>query len=151
MAAEFADVEFDEVLVDAMAMYLISRPAEFDVIVTSNLFGDILTDEASMLTGSLGMVPSASLGKEGPGLYEPVHGSAPDIAGRDVANPVGAILSAAMALRHSLGLAAEASALEAGVANVLAKGLRTADIAGGSPAVGTAEFGSAVAAAVEMP
>ncbi len=148
MAADYVDVEYEVVLVDAMAMYLVSRPADFDVIVTSNLFGDILTDEASMLTGSLGMVPSASIGATGPGLYEPVHGSAPDIAGLDVANPVGAILSAAMALRHSLGFEEEAAAVEGAVADVLAKGMRTADIAGGAAAVGTVEFGAAVAAAI---
>ena len=97
-------------LVDAMAMHLISRPADFDVVVTGNMFGDILTDEASMLPGSLGMLPSASLGTSGPGLYEPIHGSAPDLAGKDVANPLATILAAAMLLRHSLGLEAEAQA-----------------------------------------
>ena len=148
MAEEFPDIEYEEVLVDAMAMYLLSRPTDFDVIVTANLFGDILTDEASMLTGSLGMIPSASLGAAGPGLYEPVHGSAPDIAGQDVANPVGAILAAAMALRHSLGLEDEAAVTENAVASVLAKGVRTADIAGGGPVAGTAELGAAIVDAV---
>lgn len=148
IAAEYPDLEYDVVLVDAMAMYLVSRPGDFDVVVTSNLFGDILTDEASMITGSLGMLPSASLGSDGPGLYEPVHGSAPDIAGLDVANPLAAILAAAMALRHSLGLSEEAAAVESAVASVISAGLRTADIAGGGAAVGTAEMGAAVVAAL---
>ena len=112
-----------------MAMYLLARPADYDVVVTSNLFGDILTDEASMITGSLGMLPSASVGLDGPGLYEPVHGSAPDIAGAGVANPLAMILAAAMALRHSLDLEEEASAIESAVASVIASGLRTPDIA----------------------
>ncbi len=150
MADEFPDVEFEEILVDAMAMFLLSRPADFDVVVTSNLFGDILTDEAAMLTGSLGMIPSASIGESGPGLYEPVHGSAPDISGQDIANPVGAILAAAMGLRLSLGLEKEASAVEAAVATVLAKGVRTADIAGGGPVVGTAQLGRAVVTALAL-
>src|SRR5690606_12609952 len=102
-ADEFPDVTLEHLLVDAAAMHLLSRPADFDVIVTENMFGDILTDEASMLAGSMGLLPSASLGESGVGLYEPIHGSAPDIAGQDVANPCGAILSAAMLLRHSLG------------------------------------------------
>jgi len=150
MAEEFPDVDYEVILVDAMAMYLLSRPAEFDVIVTANLFGDILTDEASMLTGSLGMIPSASIGESGPGLYEPVHGSAPDIAGQGVANPIGAILAAAMALRHSLDLKNEAEAVEGAVASVLAKGVRTADIAAGGPVVGTADLGAAVVAALDL-
>lgn len=149
MAAEFPDVDFDVVLVDAMAMYLLARPADFDVVVTANLFGDILTDEASMITGSLGMLPSASVGADGPGLYEPVHGSAPDIAGAGVANPLATILAAAMALRHSLGLEEEATAIEAAVATVISTGLRTPDIAAGGPSIGTQEMGTAVLTALE--
>ncbi len=131
MQAEFPDISYDVVLVDAMAMHLISRPRSFDVVVTSNLFGDILTDEASMLPGSMGMLPSASLGAGGPGLYEPIHGSAPDIAGRGIANPLAAILAAAMLLRHSLQLESAAVAIESAVAQVLAAGHRTADLRGG--------------------
>src|SRR6185312_8000992 len=112
MKAEFPDVTLEHVLVDAAAMHLIRRPRDFDVLVTENMFGDILTDEASMLAGSLGLLPSASLGGSGPGLYEPIHGSAPDIAGRGIANPCGMILSVALLLRHSLRLEAEATALE---------------------------------------
>jgi 3-isopropylmalate dehydrogenase len=130
-ADEFADVELDHLLVDNAAMQLVSRPADFDVIVTENLFGDILSDAAAMLTGSIGMLPSASLGAEGePGLFEPVHGSAPDIAGRGIANPLAMILSAAMLLRHGLGLETEAAAVESAVDRALAAGLRTADIGG---------------------
>jgi 3-isopropylmalate dehydrogenase len=131
-----------------MAMHLISRPTDFDVVVTGNLFGDILTDEASMLPGSLGLLPSASLGDGDVGLYEPIHGSAPDIAGRGVANPLGTILSAAMALRHSLSLIDEAEAIEDAVNRVLADGLRTPDIADGGAFIGTEEMGAAVAKAV---
>ncbi len=144
MAEEFPDVQYDVVLVDAMAMHLINRPADFDVVVTGNMFGDILTDEASMLPGSLGMLPSASLGDGGPGLYEPIHGSAPDIAGQDVANPLATILAAAMLLRHSLQWNREAEAIESSVARVLADGLRTADIARGASAIGTKAMGAAV-------
>lgn len=144
MADEFPDVKYDVVLVDAMAMHLINRPSDFDVVVTGNMFGDILTDEASMLPGSLGMLPSASLGDGGPGLYEPIHGSAPDIAGKDVANPLATILAAAMLLRHSLNLAREADAIEAAVAGALADGLRTADIARGGKAIGTQAMAAAV-------
>ncbi|MEO1618763.1 MAG: 3-isopropylmalate dehydrogenase [Planctomycetota bacterium] len=144
MADEFPEVDFDVVLVDAMAMHLINRPSDFDVVVTGNLFGDILTDEASMLPGSLGMLPSASLGSDGPGLYEPIHGSAPDIAGKGVANPLATILAAAMMLRHSLGLETEAQTIETAVGKVLASGLRTADLARGGDAVGTEDMGSAV-------
>jgi len=129
MTEEYPDVKFDVVLVDAMAMHLINRPRDFDVIVTANLFGDILTDEASMLPGSLGMLPSASLGDGGPGLYEPIHGSAPDIAGKGIANPLATILAAAMLLRHSLSREDAAVKIEAAVRQVLADGLRTADIA----------------------
>ena len=144
MKEEFPDVEYDVVLVDAMAMHLINRPRDFDVVVTGNMFGDILTDEASMLPGSLGMLPSASLGSEGPGLYEPIHGSAPDIAGQDIANPLATILAAAMLLRHSLHLSEEADAVEKSVAQVLSDGLRTADIARGAEAIGTVAMGEAV-------
>jgi 3-isopropylmalate dehydrogenase len=148
MANEFPDIEYETQLVDAMAMHLIARPREFDVIVTGNLFGDILSDEASMLPGSLGLLPSASLGEGGPGLYEPIHGSAPDVAGHGIANPLGTILSAAMALRHSLRLDAEADAVEEAVESILASGLRTPDIAGQGPSVGTEAMGSAVAEGV---
>jgi 3-isopropylmalate dehydrogenase len=129
MQREFPEVETETLLVDAAAMHLLSRPRDFDVIVTENMFGDILTDEASMLAGSLGMLPSASLGDSTRGLYEPIHGSAPDIAGMDVANPCGAIASAAMMLRHSLGLAEEADTVEAAIAAAIASGARTTDIA----------------------
>ncbi len=148
MTDEYPDVTHETQLVDAMAMHLLSRPRDFDVIVTGNMFGDILSDEASMLPGSLGLLPSASLGTDGPGLYEPIHGSAPDIAGTGTANPLGMILSAAMALRHSLALPDEAAAVERAVDRVLARGLRTADIAAGSPAISTEQMGSAVANAV---
>ena len=144
MADEFPDVTYDVVLVDAMAMHLINRPKDFDVVVTGNMFGDILTDEASMLPGSLGMLPSASLGDGGPGLYEPIHGSAPDIAGKGIANPLATILAAAMLLRHSLSLNEEAEAVEAAVSRVLADGLRTSDIARGGKAIGTEPMGTAV-------
>jgi 3-isopropylmalate dehydrogenase len=144
IAAEYPDLDYEVVLVDAMAMHLISRPRDFDVVVTGNMFGDILTDEASMLPGSLGMLPSASLGADGPGLYEPIHGSAPDIAGKGIANPLATILAAAMALRHSMGLETEAATVEAAVDAVLDDGLRTADIAAGGPTVSTVEMGTAV-------
>jgi 3-isopropylmalate dehydrogenase len=132
-AREYADVTLDHLLVDNAAMQLISAPSEFDVIVTDNMFGDILSDEAATLTGSIGMLPSASLGVEGsPGLFEPVHGSAPDIAGQGIANPLATILSAAMLLRHGLGLSAEADALESAVDRALEGGLRTRDLGGGA-------------------
>jgi 3-isopropylmalate dehydrogenase len=148
VAAEYPDVEYEDILVDACAMYLIRRPADFDVIATENMFGDILSDEASMLAGSLGMLPSASLadtltstgGKFG--LYEPIHGSAPDIAGQGIANPLATILSVAMLLRTSLGLSQEANAVEAAVDAVLAAGHRSPDLASpGQPAVGTQAMG----------
>ena len=148
MEEEFPDLEYEVVLVDAMAMHLLARPGEFDVVVTGNMFGDILTDEASMLPGSMGLLPSASLGEPGPGLYEPIHGSAPDIAGKGIANPLAMILAAAMALRHSLRLEAEAVAVESAVDAALDAGLRTIDIAAGAPHVTTAEMGDAVTAAV---
>ncbi|MEX0701055.1 MAG: 3-isopropylmalate dehydrogenase [Planctomycetales bacterium] len=141
---EFPDVRFEHVLVDAMAMHLISRPRSFDVVVTGNLFGDILTDEGSMLPGSLGMLPSASLGASGPGLYEPIHGSAPDIAGQGIANPLATIMAAAMLLRHSLDLETEAAAIEAAVDRVLDAGCRTRDIAAGGPSLATEDMGSRV-------
>jgi 3-isopropylmalate dehydrogenase len=125
-------------------MHLIARPRSFDVVVTGNLFGDILTDEASMLPGSLGLLPSASIGADGPGLYEPIHGSAPDIAGQGIANPLATILAAAMLLRHSLQLEDEAAAVEAAVDRVLATGYRTPDIAAGGAAISTAEMGRRV-------
>jgi len=135
---EYPDLEYEVVLVDSMAMHLLSRPTTFDVVVTSNMFGDILTDEASMLPGSLGMLPSASIGSSGPGLYEPIHGSAPDIAGRGIANPLATLLAAAMLLRHSLHLHAEADAVEHAVRKVLAEGHRTADLVPrGQPSIGT--------------
>lgn len=129
MAEEFAAIELETLLVDAAAMHLLSHPVDFDVLVTENMFGDILTDEAAMLSGSLGMLPSASLGDSSCGLYEPVHGSAPDIAGRGIANPCGAIASAALLLRYSLGLEKEATAVEAALADAIGGGARTADIA----------------------
>ncbi|HEX6752355.1 MAG TPA: 3-isopropylmalate dehydrogenase [Solirubrobacterales bacterium] len=148
VAPEYPEVELDHLLVDNAAMQLVSRPADFDVIVTENLFGDILSDESAMLTGSLGMLPSASLGAEGePGLFEPVHGSAPDIAGQGVANPLATFLSAAMMLRHGLDRADDAARVEAAVDTVLDGGLRTPDLAGGGGAsVGTAEMTEAVLA-----
>ena len=141
---EFPEVEYEVVLVDAMAMHLISRPADFDVVVTGNMFGDILTDEASMLPGSLGLLPSASLGDPGPGLYEPIHGSAPDIAGQGIANPLATISAAAMLFRHELKLQQEADAVDAAVGKVLDAGHRTADIAGGGPTISTEAMGQKV-------
>ncbi len=141
---EFPELTVEHLLVDAAAMHLLSRPADFDVMVTENMFGDILTDEASMLAGSMGLLPSASLGDEGPGLYEPIHGSAPDIAGQGVANPCGAILSGALLLRHSLGAEAAAAAVEHAVTGALRAGARTRDIAGGRDWLQTAAFTDAV-------
>ena len=147
LRTEFPQVELEHMLVDAAAMHLIRRPTSFDVLLTENMFGDILTDEASMIAGSLGLLPSASLGETSVGLYEPIHGSAPDIAGRGIANPYGTILSAAMLLRHSLGLELEARAVEAAVEGSLAAGVRTADVrvAGVEP-VGSGLAGDAVVA-----
>ncbi len=145
MAAEFPDVALEHMLVDSAAMHLIRRPRDFDVLVTENMFGDILTDEAAMLAGSLGLLPSASLGHGRSGIYEPIHGSAPDIAGRGIANPYGTIFSIALLLRHSLGLAAEAAALEAAVNAALTAGARTADlVAPGGRALSCAQAGDAV-------
>jgi 3-isopropylmalate dehydrogenase len=130
MPAEFADVSYEHMLVDSAAMHLIKRPRDFDVVVTENMFGDILTDEASMLAGSMGLLPSASLGTDGRGgLFEPIHGSAPDIAGKNIANPYAAILSAALLLRYALRLEGEAAALEAAVARVIDAGVLPADLA----------------------
>jgi 3-isopropylmalate dehydrogenase len=148
-AREFPDVELEHLLVDAAAMHLLSRPASFDVVVTENMFGDILTDEASMLTGSLGMLPSAAVNGERRGLYEPIHGSAPDIAGQGKANPCGTILSAALLLRHSLGMEDEAAALESAVFRAIEAGNRTGDIAvPGVTPVSTRRMGDAVLAAL---
>ncbi len=127
---ENPDVQLEHVLVDTASMKLITAPASFDVIVTENMFGDILTDEASVLAGSMGMLPSASLSESGPGLFEPIHGSAPDIAGKGIANPIGTILSSAMLLRHALKLEAEAASIEKAVDEVITAGARTADIGG---------------------
>ena len=161
MEQDYPDVEVEHVLVDAAAMQLIMRPAHFDVIVAENTFGDILTDEASVLSGSLGMLPSASLAglpdhgsgkpsrRSAKGLYEPIHGSAPDIAGQGIANPIGTILSLALLLRHSLGLEDEAQAVEQAVQGVLAEGYRTRDIGGdGGDVVGTRQMGSVIAGRV---
>jgi 3-isopropylmalate dehydrogenase len=150
VASDYPDVELDHLLVDNAAMQLVSRPAEFDVIVTENLFGDILSDESAMLTGSLGMLPSASLGVDGkPGLFEPVHGSAPDIAGQGIANPLATFLSVAMMLRHGLDRPDDAARIEAAVDAVLDRGLRTPDLAGeGETTVGTIEMTDAVLVAL---
>jgi 3-isopropylmalate dehydrogenase len=142
-AREFPDVELEHVLVDNAAMQLVSNPTAFDVIVTENMFGDILSDEAAMLTGSIGMLPSASLGGDGPGLFEPVHGSAPDIAGQGIANPLAMFLSTALLLRHGLGLESEARAVESAVDKALDQGLRTRDLGG---TASTAEATAAVLA-----
>ena len=149
VAARYEDVELTHMYVDSAAMQLVRAPGQFDVIVTSNMFGDILSDLASMLTGSIGMLPSASLDAAGKGLYEPIHGAAPKLSGRGVANPLATILSAAMMLRYSLGAPALADRIEAAIARVLDEGLRTADIESpGTTVVGTAEMGDAVAAAL---
>ena len=152
VAGEYPEVSLDHMYVDNASMQLIRRPGDFDVVVTSNMFGDILSDEAAMITGSIGMLPSASLGADGtPGMYEPIHGSAPDIAGKDKANPLATILSAAMMLRMSLGLESEAAVIEKAVSEVLSEGYRTADIVQtsgsdtGIRVVGTAEMSSLVA------
>jgi len=145
----YEDVELSHMYVDNCAMQLVRNPKQFDVIVTGNLFGDILSDEASMLTGSIGMLPSAALDERGKGLYEPIHGSAPDIAGKDLANPLATILSAALMLRYSLGQPQAAERIEAAVSKVLQSGLRTADIhTAGTRKVGTQEMGDAVVAAL---
>jgi 3-isopropylmalate dehydrogenase len=149
MRDEFPDVALDHLLVDACAMQLLRDPRSFDVIVTENMFGDILTDEASMLAGSLGVLPSASLGAGRRGLYEPIHGSAPDIAGRGIANPMGTILSVAMMLRHSFGLEQEARAVEQAVSETIEEGHVTVDIApAGAMSYSTVDVGRAIAAAL---
>lgn len=146
---EFADVELSHMLVDNCAMQLVRAPTQFDVVVTDNMFGDILSDEASMLTGSIGMLPSASLDEAGKGMYEPIHGSAPDIAGQGIANPLATILSVAMMLRYTLGAPELAERVEEAVRRVLDQGLRTADILSpGTRRVGTREMGEAVIAAL---
>ena len=150
VAQDYPDVTLDHMLVDSAAMHLLRRPADFDVIVTGNMFGDILTDEASMLSGSMGMLASASIGDGRAGVYEPIHGSAPDIAGKGIANPLATILSVALLLRYSLGLHAEAAAVECAVDQVLKQGYRTGDIAApGASVVGTQEMGDAVVASLE--
>ena len=146
IATEYPDVTLSDMLVDNAAMQLVRNPAQFDVIVTSNMFGDILSDEASQLTGSIGMLPSASLGNTTRGLYEPIHGSAPDIAGKHIANPIATILSAAMMLRYSFSMTAEADDIVRAVDEVLEAGCRTADLAHGAPAMTTEEMTDAVLA-----
>lgn len=145
LAAEYPDVELSDMLVDNCAMQIVKDPSQFDVIVTENMFGDILSDEASMITGSIGMIPSSSLGDGTRGLYEPIHGSAPDIAGKDIANPIGTILAAAMMLRFSFDMPEEADCIEAAVSKVLDSGCRTADILPSAPhqcsLVGCTEMG----------
>ncbi len=151
MASDYPDVELSHMYVDNAAMQLVRNPKQFDVIVTGNLFGDILSDEASMLAGSIGMLPSASLDAHRKGLYEPIHGSAPDIAGQGKANPLATILSLAMMFRYTFGDAATADRIEAAVRKVLQQGLRTPDIAQpGEPVVGTARMGDAVVAALQQ-
>jgi 3-isopropylmalate dehydrogenase len=146
LAEEYPDVTLSDMLVDNAAMQLVRNPAQFDVIVTSNMFGDILSDEASQITGSIGMLPSASLGSTKRGLYEPIHGSAPDIAGKHVANPIATILSAAMMLRYSFDMTAEADDIVRAVYEVLEAGCRTADLAHGAPALSTEEMTDAILA-----
>jgi 3-isopropylmalate dehydrogenase len=151
VASGYADVTLDHMLVDSCAMRIALAPSAFDVILTENMFGDILSDEAGAIVGSLGLLPSASLG-DGPGLFEPVHGSAPDIAGKNIANPIGAIGSAAMLLRHALGLEEEARAIEAAIGAALDAGLRTADLAEGSArTVGTTQMADAIVSLLERP
>ena len=145
IAAEYPDVELQHMYVDNAAMQLVHNPGQFDVLLTGNLFGDILSDEASMITGSIGMLPSASIGETGRGMYEPIHGSAPDIAGKGIANPIATILSCAMMLRYSFGLSAEADAIEQAVGKALDNGCRTVDIAApGQTALSTSEMGQVI-------
>jgi len=148
VAADYADVELSHMYVDNASMQLVRAPKQFDVIVTSNMFGDILSDTAAMLTGSIGMLPSASLDARGKGMYEPIHGSAPDIVGKGLANPLATILSLAMMLRYSLGQPELAGKIDTAVGNVLNQGFRTADIADGGNSVSTSEMGDAVVAAM---
>ncbi len=145
VAKEYPDVELSHMLVDNAAMQLVRKPSMFDVVVTENMFGDILSDEASMITGSIGLIPSASLGDDGRGLYEPIHGSAPDIAGKGIANPIGTILSAAMLLRHSLKMQEEACCVEAAVQKVLKTGARTIDIISSGESITCEEMGRRIA------
>ncbi|MBS7359817.1 MAG: 3-isopropylmalate dehydrogenase [Oscillospiraceae bacterium] len=146
LAEEYPQVELTDMLVDNCAMQIVKNPAQFDVVVTENMFGDILSDEASMITGSIGMIPSSSLGNTACGLYEPIHGSAPDIAGKDLANPIGTILSAAMMLKYSFDMATESDAIEKAVSEVLDEGYRTADIySEGTTKIGCAEMGRRIA------
>ena len=145
LAQEYPDVEYSDMLVDNAAMQIVKDPSQFDVIVTENLFGDILSDEASMITGSIGMIPSSSLGEGSCGLYEPIHGSAPDIAGQDKANPIGTILSAAMMCRYSFDMPQEADAIEEAVNQALNQGLRTGDMmAEGCRLVTCTQMGDAI-------
>ena len=149
MAEKYPEVELNHFYVDNAAMQIVRNPKQFDVILTSNIFGDILSDEASQVTGSIGMLPSASLAEGSFGMYEPIHGSAPDIAGRDIANPMATILSAAMMLRYTFGLGQEADAIENAVKSVLDQGYRTPDLfAGEGTLVGTAEMGRRIAEAI---
>ncbi len=150
LAEEYPDVELSDMLVDNCAMQIVKNPSQFDVIVTENMFGDILSDEASMITGSIGMIPSSSLGATSCGLYEPIHGSAPDIAGMDIANPIGTVLSAAMMLRYSFDMPEEADAIENAVSAVLDEGFRTADImSDGCKKVGCYEMGKLIISKLE--
>ncbi|MEY8418614.1 3-isopropylmalate dehydrogenase [Oscillospiraceae bacterium 44-5] len=147
LAEEYSDVQYEDVLVDNAAMQLVRDPGQFDVVVTENMFGDILSDEASMITGSIGLLPSASIGDTAPGLYEPIHGSAPDIAGQDKANPIATILSVAMMFRYSFNLPAEAKTIEDAVDAILNEGWRTADIAKpGEDVIGTVKMGELIRA-----
>ena len=149
MAKDYPEVEVENMYVDNAAMQLVRNPKQFDVILTNNMFGDILSDEASMITGSIGMLPSASLGEDKRGMYEPIHGSAPDIAGKDIANPIATILSVAMMLKYSFGLDEEAESIENAVTSVLESGARTADIMSeGMKLVGTKEMGSFIVEAI---
>lgn len=150
LAEEYPDVTLTDMLVDNCAMQIVKDPSQFDVIVTENMFGDILSDEASMITGSIGMIPSSSLGQGSRGLYEPIHGSAPDIAGKDIANPIGTILAAAMMLRYSFDMEKEADAIESAVSAALDNGLRTADIAApGESTIGCKEMGQAIVGRIQ--
>jgi len=150
LSSEFPDIELSHMYVDNAAMQLVRNPKQFDTIVTNNIFGDILSDEASMITGSIGMLPSASVGESGPGLFEPIHGSAPDIAGQDKANPLATILSAAMLLRYGLGEENAAKRIEAAVTETLNQGFRTGDIySPGTTLVGCKRMGEEVLKTVE--
>ncbi|HQB55164.1 MAG TPA: isocitrate/isopropylmalate family dehydrogenase, partial [Sphaerochaeta sp.] len=149
LSKEYPEVEVTHMYVDNAAMQLVRNPRQFDTIVTNNIFGDILSDEAAQITGSIGMLPSASLGEGRVGMYEPIHGSAPDIAGKDIANPIAMILSAALVLRHSFGMELEARRIEDAVSSVLDQGYRTADIMSeGMTLVGTKEMGRRIAEAL---